>query len=74
MTVEPSGWSDLRRAYDTATTITDVHTASCPDCARGRCGRGDDLVEAEYRQIEAWRDRDPVVADTYDRATWPTEG
>lgn len=74
MSTETSGRPDLARGYETAMTLADLHMADCPDCVRGRCGRGDDLMEAEYRQIEALRDRDPAAADTYDRATWPTEG
>jgi hypothetical protein len=59
-------------AYGTATTITDLHTSGCSGCTAGACGRADDLMEVEYRRIEEWRTADPVAADTYDRATWPT--
>lgn len=74
MTTEAFGRPDLARAYGTAVTITDLHTTDCPGCAAGSCGRADDLMEAEYRRIAAWREADPTGARDFDRATWPTEG
>lgn len=68
------GWSGLGRQYETAMTLADQHTADCSACSTGGCGRGDDLMEAEYRQIEALRSVAPDAAKTYDRAAWPTEG
>jgi hypothetical protein len=74
MSAQPLDRADGRVAYRTATATTDDHTATCPACAAGVCGRADALMTDEYRTFERWSDTDPAGARNYDRATWPTEG